>query len=77
MAQNVTQYCHVWKSQTTSGPPVTNNQAFRETHNLDYITYPLFLIKQPANITNHTMYGAVESVFNINENLTLVDGLYN
>ena len=22
MAQNVTQYCHVCKSQTTSGPPV-------------------------------------------------------
>ena len=24
MAQNVTQYCHVYKSQTTSGPPVVS-----------------------------------------------------
>ena len=57
-------YCNLMKSHV-----------FIETHSLDptCITYPLLLIKQPANnVTSHTMYGVVESVFSINENLTLV-----
>ena len=32
MVQNVTQYCHVCKSQTTSGPPVVLTRAFNILH---------------------------------------------
>ena len=40
MAQNVTQYCHVRKSQTTSGPPVLwlvkiENRSRKRSHKLD------------------------------------------
>ena len=30
MAENVTQYCHVCKTQTTSGPPVGLSNGIRE-----------------------------------------------